>query len=56
MGSYNNWNITEQTPRYTPFEAFNEIHKVVLDGISENMASLIQSGMYGDINTDNTTK
>ena len=29
---------------------------MILDGISENMASLVQSGMYGDINTDDTTK
>ena len=31
------------------------MHKVVLDVISENMASLVQSGMYGAINTDDTT-
>ena len=29
---------------------------MVLDGISENMASLVQLGMYGDINTDDSTK
>ena len=34
---------------------FDEIHQVVLDGIIENMASLVQSGMYGAINTDDTT-
>ena len=43
LGSYNNWNIIELTPKSTPFEAFDEIHKVVLDGISENTASLVQS-------------
>ena len=53
---YNNWTIIEITPKSIPFEAFDEIHKVVLDGISENMASLVQSGMYGAINTSyNTT-
>ena len=56
LGPYKNWNIIELTPKYTPFEAFDEIHKVVLDGISENMASLVQSGMYGAINTDDTKK
>ena len=56
MGSYNNWNIIELTPKSTPFEAFDDIHKVVLDGISNNMASLVQSGMYGAINTYDTTK
>ena len=56
MGSYNNWNIIYITPKSIPFEAFDEIHKVVLDGISENMASLVQSFIYGVINTsDNTT-
>ena len=56
QGSYNNCNIIELTPKYTPFEAFHEIHNVVLDQISENMASLVQSGMYGAINIDDTTK
>ena len=56
MGSYNNWNIIEITPKSTYFDAIDDIHKVVLDGISENMASLVQSGMYSAINTaDNTS-
>ena len=42
LGSYNNWNIIEITPKPIPFEAFDEIDKVVLDRISENMASLFQ--------------
>ena len=41
MVSYNNWNDIELTPKSIPFEAFYEIHKLVLDGISENMASLV---------------
>ena len=53
--SYKNWNIIDLTPKSIPFEAFDEIHKVVLDGIIENMASLVQSGMYGSINKDDTT-
>ena len=56
LGSYKICNIVELTPKSTPFEAFDEINKVVLDKISENMASLVQSGMYGAINTDNTTE
>ena len=55
MGSYNNWNIIDLTPKSTHFGAFDEIHKVVLDVMSENMASLFQSGMYGAIDTDDTT-
>ena len=55
LGSYNNWNIIEITPKPTPFEDFDEIHKVVLDQISENTASLVQLGMYGAINIDFTS-
>ena len=55
LGSYNNWNIIELTPKSTPFEAFDEITQVVIDGISENMALLVQSGMFGAINIDETT-
>ena len=39
----------------TPSDAFDEIHQVVLDGISDNMASLFESGKYGAINTTDTT-
>ena len=55
LGSYKNWNIIELTPKSTTFESFDEIHKVVLDRISENMSSLAQSGMYGAINIYDTT-
>ena len=41
-GSYNNCNIIDLTPKSIPFETFYEIHKVVLDGIIENMASVVQ--------------
>ena len=56
MGSYKNWTIIELTPKPTTFEVFDETHKVIIDGITENITSLVQSGMYGDINTDDTTK
>ena len=55
MGSYNNCNIINLTQKSIPSEAFDEIHQVVLDGIIENVASLVQLGMYGAINTDETT-
>ena len=55
MSSYNNWNIIELTPKSIPLEEFYEIHKFFLDGISENMASLVQSGMYFSINIYDTT-
>ena len=35
-------------------DAFDEIHQVVLDGISDNMALLVESGKYGSINTTDT--
>ena len=35
----------------TKSEAFEEIHQVFIDRISDNMASLVQHGNYGSINT-----
>ena len=32
------------------------MHKVVLDGISDNMSALVQNGKYGTINTVDLTK
>ena len=55
IGSYNNWSTIDITPNSKPFKAFDEIRKFFIDGISENMASLVQSGIYGAINTDETT-
>ena len=55
MGSYNNWNIIELTPKSTSFDEFDEIYKDIIDGISENTDSLVQSVMYGAINTYDTT-
>ena len=39
----------------TSSETFDEIHQAVLDGISDNMASLVESGKYGAINTTYTS-
>ena len=39
----------------TSSETFDEIHQVVIDGISDNMASLVKSGKYGAINTTDTS-
>ena len=41
---YNNCKIINLTPKSKPFEAFDEIHQVVLEGIIENIASLVQLG------------
>ena len=55
LGSCKNWNIIHITPKSSPFEVFEEIHKVVLGLISDNMPSLVQYGKYSFINTSDTT-
>ena len=39
----------------TSTETFDVINKVVLDGISDNMESLVESGKYGSIKTIDTS-
>ena len=51
----NNWNIIEFSSKSTSSETFDEIHQVVLDGISDNMASSVESVKYGAINTTDTS-
>ena len=53
--SFNNWNIIKLSLKSTSSDTFDEIHQVVLGGISDNMASLFQSSKYGDINTTDTS-
>ena len=55
LGSFNNWNIIQLSQNSTPFDTFDEIHQVVLDGISDNMDSLFESGTYGAIITTETS-
>ena len=52
--SFNNWNIIQLSQKSTPYDAFDEIHQVVIDGISDNMALLVESGEYESINTTDT--
>ena len=40
LGSFNNWNIITFYNKNTTSEDFEKIHKVIFDGINENMASL----------------
>ena len=42
LGSFNNCNIILLSQKSTPSDAFDEIHQFVLDGISDNMASLVE--------------
>ena len=55
LGSFGNWNIIQLSQKSTSSDTFDEIHQVVLDVISDNMASLVESGKYGAINTTDTT-
>ena len=54
LGSFNNWNIIQLSSKSTSSDTFDEIHQVVLDGISDNMDSLVESGIYRSINTTDT--
>ena len=49
--SFNNWDIIIFSYKATTSEAFEDIFQVVLDGISENMVSLVQYGNYVAVNT-----
>ena len=55
LGSFNNWNIITLSHKATTSEAFEDIHQVVLDGISDNMASMVQSGKYSAMDTTDTS-
>ena len=39
--SLNKWNIIQFNNKTTSSEDFDAVHKLVLDGISENMASIV---------------
>ena len=54
IGLFNNWYIIQFSHKSPPYDEFDEIHQVVLDGISDNMALLVESWKYGAINTTDT--
>ena len=43
LGPLNNYNIIQSSHKSTPSDTFDEIHQVFIDGISDNMASLVES-------------
>ena len=49
LGYFNNWNIILLSPKSTSSETFYEIHQVFFYVISDNMASLFESGTHGAI-------
>ena len=55
LGAFNNWKIIQLSSKSTSSDTFDEIHQVVLDGISDNMVSLVESVKYGAINTTDTS-
>ena len=54
LGSFNKCGIITLSYKATTSDSFEEIHQVVLDGISKNMSSLVQYGKYGSITTTHT--
>ena len=55
LASFNNWNIIHLTNKITSSEDFDDTHKIVLDGKSQHIASLVQLGKYGAINAEYPT-
>ena len=55
LGYLNNWKIFQFTNKTTTSEDFNAVHKVFIDGISDNMASILQLGKYGAMNASDPT-
>ena len=51
LGSFNNWNIIKFNNKTTTNKYFDAVHKVVLDGLSDNIVAIFQDGKYGAINT-----
>ena len=56
LGSFNNWNIIKFSNKSTSGEYFDDIDKIFLDDISDNMASLVQTGRYIANNANDTKK
>ena len=42
--------LIQLSSKSTSSDTFDKIHQVVLDGISDNIALLVESGKYGTIN------
>ena len=55
LGYINKWNIIQFTNKTISSEDFDVVHKVVFDGISDNMTSSVKVGKYGSINSSDPT-
>ena len=49
LWSLNNCNIIQLSQKSIPYDSFDKIHQVFLNGISNHMASLVESVNYGSI-------
>ena len=57
LGAYNNWNIITLSHKYYSIDNVEHFYQAVLDGISDNMKSLVQTRKYGTISiTVDTTE
>ena len=55
LGYFNKWNILQLSHKVTSTEEIDKINQVVINGISENVAALVQNGIYVAIKTINTS-
>ena len=55
LGSSNNWNIIKFSQKATTSEDYEHINQVLIYGISDNMASMVQYGKYGSKNKTYTS-
>ena len=55
LGSFNNSNIIQSINKPTSIQYFDTVPKVLIDGITDSMASLVQLGKYGATNAENST-
>ena len=52
LGAYNDWVIMDFKNKATPEEEFDELHAIVLDGMAESKAQLVEIDGYGALSTD----
>ena len=55
LGPFNNYNILKSSHKEKSSEEIDKIHHVVVCGINENMAELVQNYQYSAINTTYTS-
>ena len=51
FGSFNKRNVIKFTDKITSGEEYDDMNKIVFNGIIENMVSLVKTSKYGTMNT-----